>query len=106
MRDLVYSQTSRVTYAIYISLSILNVAIPPIFVLISTRVISHKFGAEGLAVWLILMAVASMGFLLNFGISDASLQYIGKYKFSSKKLSHKDLLYEIYKYKAFNQDFL
>ncbi|MDG1163980.1 MAG: hypothetical protein P8N61_01260 [Porticoccaceae bacterium] len=27
-----------------------------------------------------------MGFLLNFGISDASLQYIGKYKFSSKKL--------------------
>lgn len=86
MRDLVYSETSRVTYAIHILLGILNVAIPPIFVLISTPLISLKFGAEGLAVWLILMAVASMGFLLNFGISDASLQYIGKYKFASKNV--------------------
>lgn len=86
MRDFGYSETSRITYAIYVSLSILNVVIPPIFVFISTPLISLKFGAEGLALWLILMAIASMGFLLNFGISSASLQYIGKYKFASKKL--------------------
>lgn len=86
MRNLVYPETSGVSYSTSILLGITNVAIPPIFVLISTPLISLKFGSEGLAVWLILMAVASMGFLLNLGISDASLQYIGKYKFASKNL--------------------
>jgi O-antigen/teichoic acid export membrane protein len=68
----------RLRHVTYILLGIINVIIPPVFVLLSTPIIIINFGNEGLGIWLILMAVSSLGFLLNIGISDASLQYIGK----------------------------
>ena len=59
-----------------IILSVTNVLLAPIFMLLSTPLINARFGPEVLAIWFIFMTFSSMGYLLNLGISDASLQFI------------------------------
>lgn len=60
----------------YVFLNIVEFIIHPLFILLVVPIIVGAHGATGLGYWMFLIALYSLGGILNLGISSATLQFL------------------------------
>jgi O-antigen/teichoic acid export membrane protein len=85
----------------YIALNIVDFIIHPLFILLVIPIIVVEYGDAGLGYWMFLIALYSLGGVLNLGISNATLQFLTPRDITDKSSAYRRVWYLFVRLESF-----